>query len=101
VGQAISTEHPAVVLRSRYRQLRALLAVALVAVVALAAAMVIIAVDDDRDVALAPPVQGSAPSATGHDESDTAAAIGTAKDGSTQTGGYEESGVSPLERRAP
>ena len=82
-------------LRSRYRQLRALLAVAL------AAAVVIIAVDDDRDVMLAPQVQGSAPSATGHDESDTAAAIGEANDGSTQTDGYEESGVSPLQRHAP
>jgi hypothetical protein len=78
MGQAISTEHPAVVLRSRYRQLRALFAVALVAVVALAAAVVILAVDEDTSATLAAPVPVSAPSATGHDESSTAAAVGSA-----------------------
>jgi hypothetical protein len=93
VGQAISSEHPAVVLRSRYRQLRALLAVALVAVVALAAAVVILAVDDDSVVTLATPVPVSAPSTTGHEESDTATAIGTADDGTSRTGGADESVV--------
>lgn len=101
MGQTLSTEHPAIVLRSRYQQLRTLLAVALVAVVALAAAVVILAVDDDSDAVLATPVPVSTPSASGHDESDTAEAIGGAHDGSTQTDGYEESGVSPLERRDP
>jgi thiamine monophosphate synthase len=93
VGQAISTEHPAVVLRSRYRQLRALLTVALVAVVALAAAVVVLAVNDDIDVAIAPAVPVSAPSATGHDESSTAAAIGSAYNSPTRTGGPDESVV--------
>jgi hypothetical protein len=47
MSQAISTAHPAVVLRSRYQQLRALLAVAMIAVVALTAAVVILAIDND------------------------------------------------------
>jgi hypothetical protein len=93
VSHAISTEHPAVVLRSRYRQLRALLAVAMVAVVALAAAVVILAVDDDRDATVVTPVAVSVPSPTAHEESDTAAVIGTADDGSTRTGGSDESVV--------
>jgi hypothetical protein len=101
VGQAISTEHPAVVLRSRYQQLRALLAVAMIAVVGLAAAVVILAVNDDSDVTLATPVPVSAPSSTGHDESDTAAAIGTADDGSTPTGGPDDAVVDASERHAP
>jgi hypothetical protein len=92
VGQAISTEHPAVVLRSRYQQLRALLAVALVAVVALAAAVVTLAVNDDT-ATFATPVPVSAPSATGHDEGSTAAAIGSAYSPPTRTGGPDESAV--------
>jgi hypothetical protein len=45
-GQAIPTHHPAVVLRSHYR-LRALLAIAMVAVVGLTCAVVILAGHDD------------------------------------------------------
>jgi hypothetical protein len=47
MGQAIPRQHPAVVLRSHFNQLRALLAVALVAVVGLTVAVVILATDDD------------------------------------------------------
>jgi hypothetical protein len=47
MGQAIPRQHPAVVLRSHFNQLRALLAVAMVAVVALTVAVVILATDDD------------------------------------------------------
>ena len=43
MGNAIPARHPAVVLRSHYRQLRALLAIAMVAVVGLTAAVVILA----------------------------------------------------------
>jgi hypothetical protein len=43
MGQAIPRQHPAVVLRSRYRQLRMLLAVAMIAVVGLTVAVVILA----------------------------------------------------------
>ena len=45
--QAIPTQHPAVVLRSHYRHLRALLAIAMIAVVGLSGAVVILATDDD------------------------------------------------------
>jgi hypothetical protein len=48
MGKAIPTQHPAVVLRSHYRQLRALLAIAMVAVVGLTCAVVILANDTDE-----------------------------------------------------
>jgi hypothetical protein len=43
VNEAISPQHPAVVLRSHYQHLRALLAVAMIAVVGLTVAVVILA----------------------------------------------------------
>ena len=49
MGNTIPARHPAVVLRSHYRQLRALLAIAMIAVVGLTAAVVILATNDDRD----------------------------------------------------
>jgi hypothetical protein len=48
MGKAIPTQHPAVVLRSHYKQLRALLAVAMIAVAGLTAAVVILANDSDE-----------------------------------------------------
>jgi hypothetical protein len=48
MGQAITRQHPAVVLRSHFNRLRALLAVAMVAVVGLTAAVVILATDSDQ-----------------------------------------------------
>jgi hypothetical protein len=48
MGQAIPKQHPAVVLRSHYTLVRALLAVATIAVVALAIAVVILAADGDE-----------------------------------------------------
>jgi hypothetical protein len=47
MGQAIPRQHPAVVLRSHFNQLRALLAVAMVAIVGLSVAVVILANDDE------------------------------------------------------
>jgi hypothetical protein len=47
MGQAIPRQHPAVVLRSQFNQLRTLLAVAMVAVVGLTIAVVILATDDE------------------------------------------------------
>jgi hypothetical protein len=47
MDKAISTQHPAVVLRSHFRLVRALLVVALIAVAGLSAAVVIVANDDD------------------------------------------------------
>jgi hypothetical protein len=46
MNQTVPTQHPAVVLRSHYRHLRSLLVIAMVAVVGLAAATVILALDD-------------------------------------------------------
>jgi hypothetical protein len=65
MGQAIPRQHPAVVLRSHFNQLRALLAVAMVAVVGLTVAVVILATDDDRGISTGSATQVNAPSATG------------------------------------
>jgi hypothetical protein len=48
MGKAIPSQNPAVVLRSHYQFVRALLAVALIAVVGLTAAVVIVANDGDE-----------------------------------------------------
>jgi hypothetical protein len=48
MGQVIPKQHPAVVLRSHYKAVRALLVAALVAVVALAVTVVILANDDNK-----------------------------------------------------
>ena len=48
MGKAIPTQHPAVVLRSHYRQVQAMVAIALVAVVGLSGAVVIVANEDDE-----------------------------------------------------
>jgi hypothetical protein len=48
MGEAIPRQHPAVVLRSHFNQLRALLAVALIAVAGLTVAVVILANDSDQ-----------------------------------------------------
>jgi hypothetical protein len=53
----VSTQHPAVVLRSHYVHVRALLATAAIAVVCLSLAVVVLATDDGTD-------SGSASSAT-------------------------------------
>jgi hypothetical protein len=60
MSQTVPNQHPAVVLRSHYRQLRALLAIAMVAVVGLTVAVVILAGDDAASTRPATPV--SAPS---------------------------------------
>jgi len=46
MAQAIPSQHPAVVLRSHYNHLRALLAIAMVAVVGLTATVVILSLDE-------------------------------------------------------
>jgi hypothetical protein len=60
MSQAVPAQHPAVVLRSHYRQLRALLAIALIAVVGLSAAVVILATDDATSTPSAPVVSAPA-----------------------------------------
>jgi hypothetical protein len=47
MGRAVPNQHPAVVLRSHYLQLRSLLAVAMIAVVGLTTTVVVLATDDD------------------------------------------------------
>jgi hypothetical protein len=47
MGQAIPRQHPAVVLRSHYRQLKALLAITMIAVVGLSVAVAILATNDE------------------------------------------------------
>ena len=65
MGKAIPAQHPAVVLRSHYNHMRALLAVAMIAVAGLTAAVVILANDDDRDTSASSVAPGSAPGPTG------------------------------------
>jgi hypothetical protein len=117
MGKAISTQHPAVVLRSRYRQLRALLAVAMIAVVGLTTAVVVLALNDSADTSLSPAqvsasstaaaartdggpdesavaaALGAQATGTGPSESVVASAIGNSSGGSTRTGGPDESVV--------
>jgi hypothetical protein len=118
MGQAIPSHHPAVVLRSRYQQLRALLAVAMIALVGLTVAVVVLALDDDPDTSAGLAAQVSSPNpagaartdggpeesavaatlgtraaTVGPDESTIASAIGSASNGATQTGGPDESVV--------
>jgi len=47
MSKAIPAQHPAVVLRSHYRQLRSLVAVLIVAVVGLSTTVVVLSVDDE------------------------------------------------------
>lgn len=65
MGNPIPAQHPAVVLRSHYRQLRALLAIAMIAVVGLTSAVVILATDGD-DISTSSATQVSAPAPTGN-----------------------------------
>jgi hypothetical protein len=65
MGNAIPTQHPAVVLRSHYRLVRALLAVAMIAVVGLSAAVVILATSETSDTRAGNPAQVTAPAPTG------------------------------------
>ena len=55
MGKAVPQQHPAVVLRSHYNHLRALLIAALIAVLGLAGAVVIVANDDDTVVSTSTP----------------------------------------------
>lgn len=66
MSDAISQQHPAVVLRSHYVHLRTLLVIAMVAIVALAATVVVLAARDDSPSAVRAtvPVSGPASHAT-------------------------------------
>jgi hypothetical protein len=99
MGQVIPRQHPAVVLKSHYKAIRGLLAVALVAIAALAATVVIVANDNDSTKASVQPAaakQQALPAGTrfdgGPDEgtrgisSSTAPAPGTRFDGGPDEG---------------
>jgi hypothetical protein len=86
MGQAIPRQHPAVVLRSHFNFVRALLAVAMVAVVGLTIAVVLVA--NDRDEIATTSSAQSAPAAV---EQAPALPNGTRYDG-----GPEEGTRSPL-----
>jgi hypothetical protein len=69
MGQPIPAQHPSVVLRSHFKLVRTLLAIAMAAVIGLAAAVVILANDDDQisTATNAPAVQQSQPAGTRYD----------------------------------
>jgi hypothetical protein len=77
MSKTVPMQHPAVVLRSHYRQLRSLLAVAIVAVVGLSGTVVVLAIDDGGTSSPVTSVSASTRPTGGPDESKTAAAIGS------------------------
>jgi hypothetical protein len=108
MGNAIPARHPAVVLRSHYRQLRALLAIAMIAVVGLTAAVVILATNDDRDTGAGSATQVTAPVPTASARDDDAgpkkgsSGVVPAQPPSTRyDGGPEEGSRGPLSSGAP
>jgi hypothetical protein len=106
MGRAVPQQHPAVVLRSHYRQVRALLAIAMIAVVGLTAAVVILAGDDDSApvVSSAAPATAPSPAGTtrydGGPEEGTRGAIQALRPGVRYDGGPEE-GSASLAQRPP
>jgi hypothetical protein len=107
MGKAIPAQHPAVVLRSHYRQLRALLAVAMIAVVGLTAAVVILATNDDRDTSAGTATQVSTPSPAGSTRYDggpeegTRGVVPARQPGVRYDGGPEEGSAALIQRSAP
>jgi hypothetical protein len=109
MGKAIPTQHPAVVLRSSFNLLRALLAVAMIGVVGLTVALVIVANDSDQATGTSSARTfdsidyGGFNPATGRPESaplpqaDAQRAAGTRYDG----GPNEGSAASLIQRSAP
>jgi hypothetical protein len=92
MSQAISTQHPAVVLRSRYQQLRALLAVAMIAVVGLTAAVVVLATQDDNIQSAASAGQVSVAPATRTDGGPEESAVANTL-GAQQPSGHPDESV--------
>ena len=96
MGKAIPAQHPAVVLRSHYRLVRALLAVTMIAVVGLTAAVVILATDNDGNTGAGPATRVAAPGPTGSTRYDggpeegTRGAISGVSAGMRYDGGPEE-----------
>jgi hypothetical protein len=107
MGRAIPQEHPAVVLRSHYKLLRALLAVAMIAVVGLSAAVVILAIDEDRETSAGSATQVSTPSPAGSTRYDggpeegTRGVVAARQPGARFDGGPEEGTAALTQRSAP
>jgi hypothetical protein len=107
MGRAIPQEHPAVVLRSHYKLLRALLGVAMIAVVGLSAAVVILAIDEDRDTSAGSATQVSTPSPAGTTRYDggpeegTRGVVAARQPGVRFDGGPEEGSAALTQRSAP
>jgi hypothetical protein len=107
MGKAIPAQHPAVVLRSHYKQLRALLAIAMIAVVGLSAAVVILATNEDRDTSAGSATQVTAPGPTGNTRYDGGPEEGSRAIVPTQSlstrydGGPEEGSRGALSPAAP
>src|SRR5215211_1416436 len=105
MGNAIPAQHPAVVLRSHYKQLRALLAIAMIAVVGLTAVVVILATNDERDTSAGSATQLSAPGPTGNTRYDGgpeegSRAVAPAQPPHTRYDGGPEEGTAALTQRA-
>jgi hypothetical protein len=107
MGKAIPAQHPAVVLRSHYKQLRALLATAMIAVVGLTAAVVILATNDERDTSAVSATQVSAPGPTGSTRYDggpeegSRGIVAARQPGVRYDGGPEEGTAALTQRSAP
>jgi hypothetical protein len=108
MGKAIPAQHPAVVLRSHFTHLRALLAVAMIAVVGLSAAVVILATDDDqRSISASPAATVSAPGPDGirydggPEEGTTGIVPAGPAEGLRYDGGPEEGSSGALSSSAP
>jgi len=101
MGKAIPAQHPAVVLRSHYTQLRTLLAIAMIAVVGLTTAVVILATNDDRDISAGAATQVSAagPAEARYDggpEEGSRGVIAAPPPGTRYDGGPEEGSLRAL-----
>jgi hypothetical protein len=106
MGKAVPTHHPAVVLRSHFEWLRALLAIAMVAIVGLAAAVVILATDEDRDTSTGSAAQVTTTSPNGSTRYDGGPEEGTrgaapAQQAGVRYDGGPEEGTASLIQRSP
>jgi hypothetical protein len=107
MGKAIPAQHPAVVLRSHYRHLRALLAIAMIGVVGLTAAVVILATNEDRDTSAGSATQVSTPGPTantrydGGPEEGSRSVVPTQPPSTRYDGGPEEGTAALIQRAAP
>ena len=105
MGQAIPSQHPAVVLRSHYNHLRALLVIAAIAVVGLTTAVVILANDDEPATSVSTATPAVAPSPTGErydgGPEEGTAAISTSRAPVSRYDGGPEEGTAAISTSRP